>query len=297
MKKIYSLLFMSVAGLTFAQTPIITGIMDGDCSGGHPKALEIYASGTVNFADYTLQNQTNANTTWGTDFNLAALGTRTNTFVYVVYGDPGAVGPVFAAEFAAIPSANVLVYGTSPSTMNVNGDDRVRIIHAGTSAVIDQYGVESVDGTGEVWEYTDSWARRNNGTGPDGATFTPSNWTFGGGDYATPAVGGALNNLGICQDAAAFSTVVPFGQFTLSVAQNDIKGLTLFPNPVADGQLFITTANNGKKDVVVYDVLGKQVVKASVTEQAVNVSALKNGVYIVKITENGKTATRKLIVK
>jgi len=297
MKKIYSLLFMSIAGLTFAQTPIITGIMDGDCPGGHPKALEIYASGTVNFADYTLQNQTNANTTWSTDLNLAALGTRTDTFVYVVFGDPQTVSSVFAAEFAAIPSANVLVYGTSPATMNVNGDDRVRIIHTETSTVIDQFGVESVDGTGEPWEYTDSWAKRNNGTGPDGSNFTLANWTFGGGDYTNSSIGGSLNNLGTCQQAAPFSTVVPFGQYSLSVAQNDIKGLTLFPNPVADGQLFINTANNGKKDVLVYDVLGKQVVKTSVTEQAVNVSALKNGVYIVKITENGKTATRKLIVK
>ena len=31
--------------------------------------------------------------------------------------------------------------------------------------------------------------------------------------------------------------------------------------------------------------------------QAVNVSNLKGGVYIVKITENGNTATRKLIIK
>ncbi len=286
---------LSLSGMTFAQ-PIITGIMDGDCSGGHPKALEIYANGTVNFADYSLENQTNAATTWGNTLNLATLGTRTNSFVYVVYGDPATVGPVFAAEFADIPSTDVFVTGTSPTTMNINGDDRVRIINATTMAVIDQYGEEGVDGSATAWEYLDSWAKRNNGTGPDGATFNVNNWTFGGVDNSgTP--NGALNGLGTCQDAAAFSTVVPFGQYSLRVAKNDISGLSLYPNPVVNGNLYITTSNNNTKTVVIYDVLGKVVLKTVVNEQPVNVSSLNGGVYVVKVTEDGKTATRKLVVR
>lgn len=82
----------------------------------------------------------------------------------------------------------------------------------------------------------------------------------------------------------------------LSVKQNQIEGLKVYPNPVTNGTFFINTTSDSTKDVVVYDVLGKQVVKTSTTN-AVNVSNLKSGVYIVKITEEGKTATRKLVIK
>lgn len=83
---------------------------------------------------------------------------------------------------------------------------------------------------------------------------------------------------------------------TLSVAQNQIEGLKVYPNPVTNGTFYINTNANSSKEVVVYDVLGKQVVKTTTTN-AVNVSNLKSGVYIVKITEEGKTATRKLVVR
>lgn len=297
MKKLYTLLFLAVASASFAQTPIITGIMDGDCTGGHPKVLEIYASGTVDFGNYTLENQTNASTTWGNPLSLASFGTRTNSFIYVVYGDPVAVGAVFAAEFAAIPSGNVSVYGTSPTTLNINGDDRVRIINASTSAVVDQYGAEGVDGSGTPWEYTDSWAKRNNGTGPDGAAFNTANWTFGGGDYSGATPNGALNNLGTCQSAAAFSTVVPFGTFSLSTQSFDIAGLKVFPNPVKGGNLYITSDSKEVKTVVIIDMLGKQVLNAVVTDEAINVSHLNAGVYMAKITEAGKTATKKVVIE
>jgi hypothetical protein len=82
----------------------------------------------------------------------------------------------------------------------------------------------------------------------------------------------------------------------LSVAQNQIEGLKIYPNPVTNGTFYINTNSDSTKEVVVYDVLGKQVVKTSAAN-AVNVANLKGGVYIVKITEDGKTATRKLIIR
>lgn len=302
MKKLYILL-LAVSGLGYAQTPIITGIMDGDCTGGNPKVLEIYASGTVNFAGYSLENQTNATVgTWGQTWNLAAAGTKTNEFVYFVQGDPAVVGPVFAAEFAAISSSNVFYSGVGtgvPQPLNINGDDRVRLINATSLVVIDQYGVSDVDGSLSAWEYLDSWAKRNNGTSADGSAFNVANWTFGGVDNSTATPNGSINGLGTCQQAAAFSTVVPFGTYSpnLATSQNAIAGLDIYPNPVTNGVLNINTTANDAKNVVVYDVLGKQVVNTTISGSTVNVANLKNGVYIVKITENGKTATRKLVIR
>ncbi len=294
MKKLYILL-LAVSALSYAQTPIITGIMDGTCTGGNPKVLEVYANGTVNFADYSIENQTNANVgTWAQSWNLAAAGTKTNEFVYFVQGDAATVQPVFAAEFAAINSANVFYSGTGtgvPQPLNVNGDDRVRIINSTTMEVIDQFGTSDVDGTGLAWEYLDSYAKRNNGTGPNASAFNEADWTFGGVNILDP--------VGTCNAAAALSTVATFGTYSpnLSVNQNTISGLSIFPNPVTNGILNINTDANATRIVAIYNVLGKQVLKTTTSNSSINVSNLNSGIYMVKITEDGKTATRKLVVR
>ncbi|UMY66677.1 MULTISPECIES: T9SS type A sorting domain-containing protein [unclassified Flavobacterium] len=83
----------------------------------------------------------------------------------------------------------------------------------------------------------------------------------------------------------------------LSVGNNNIDGLKVYPNPVTNGRLFIDSASNGTKTVAIYDVLGKQVLNTTTSSNEINVAAIKGGVYIVKITEEGKTATRKLVIK
>ncbi len=84
---------------------------------------------------------------------------------------------------------------------------------------------------------------------------------------------------------------------TLGTSNNNIAGLKMYPNPVANGTLFIETSANATKSVAVYDVLGKLVLNTTTADNAVNVSALRTGVYIVNITEEGKTASRKLVIK
>ncbi|MFY7729183.1 MAG: T9SS type A sorting domain-containing protein, partial [Flavobacterium sp.] len=83
---------------------------------------------------------------------------------------------------------------------------------------------------------------------------------------------------------------------TASVAQNEIDGLRMFPNPMNGNVLNITSNSNNVKAVAIYDVLGKQVFAGNTVNSAVNVN-LTAGVYIVKITEGAQSATRKLVVK
>jgi hypothetical protein len=84
--------------------------------------------------------------------------------------------------------------------------------------------------------------------------------------------------------------------FTLGTQQNEITGLKVYPNPVSNGTLFIETAVNAEKTVTVYDILGKQVLNTTTSNNTINVSSLRGGVYVVKVTEEGKTATRKLVI-
>lgn len=80
-------------------------------------------------------------------------------------------------------------------------------------------------------------------------------------------------------------------------SSNTIEGLSIFPNPVNDGKLLITSKQNLPKTIEVYDVLGKQIFTTSIIGKTLNVSKLSPGIYILKIKENNITATRKLIVR
>lgn len=84
---------------------------------------------------------------------------------------------------------------------------------------------------------------------------------------------------------------------SLSVNQSAIAGLSVYPNPVKDGNLYITSDSSEAKTVAVYDILGKQVLNAKTSNNTINVSNLKSGAYIVKIAEDGLTDTRKLIIE
>jgi hypothetical protein len=84
---------------------------------------------------------------------------------------------------------------------------------------------------------------------------------------------------------------------TAGVNKNTISGLKMFPNPLSGNTLNITSDNNADKMVAIYDVLGKQVLNAKVANGTVNVSGLTSGVYMVKVTEEGKTSTKKLVIR
>ena len=105
----------------------------------------------------------------------------------------------------------------------------------------------------------------------------------------------AYNGATVSFDNISFASP---GAGTLSAPSfNAIDGLTMYPNPLQGNTLFLTSSLNETMSVQIFDVLGKEVLKSSVVNDAVNVSRLNPGVYIVKVTQEGKTATRKLVVQ
>ncbi len=212
MKKIY-LFFALLMSLTSIGQPIITMIADGDESGGTPAVLEIYAKGTVDFSQYSLQNQANANTTWGNDFDLSPLGTVTDGFVYV-YSNKNSSTDAFAVNFPSVTTNKL--DATSSSVLNINGDDRVRIVETTNTTPVDTYGEDGVDGTGKPWEYKDGYAKRINGTGPD-PVFVQANWEFHNGD---------LNNHGAAQDGTTYESIIGIGTYTPASVSNPSLAIT-----------------------------------------------------------------------
>jgi hypothetical protein len=61
--------------------------------------------------------------------------------------------------------------------------------------------------------------------------------------------------------------------------------------------VYITTHYNEYKTITVYDVFGKVVLRDRISSNALNISRLVPGVYVLQVAERNKTMTRKLVVK
>ena len=71
----------------------------------------------------------------------------------------------------------------------------------------------------------------------------------------------------------------------------------MYPNPTSTGFVNVVGTNDNAISVSVYDILGKQVINQTLTNNRINVSALNAGVYIVKISQNDASVTKKLVIK
>ena len=138
--------------------------------------------------------------------------------------------------------------------------------------------------------------------------------------YENPTIGGSANatvsatpataltsiaNFIFRQDSATSTPAMTLDELRITTTPNftlsnqsfsQIDGLKMYPNP-AKNNLFIETALNSDINVAIIDVLGKEVINSKVSNNTVTISGLTPGMYIVKITEEGKTSTKKLIIE
>ncbi|MRI01859.1 T9SS type A sorting domain-containing protein [Kriegella sp. EG-1] len=82
-----------------------------------------------------------------------------------------------------------------------------------------------------------------------------------------------------------------------SSSSDEILNFKLYPNPVFDDVVYITTNLNAPKTVVIYDIFGEIVLRSRMINKALSISALTPGVYVMNVTEKNKTIRRKLVVK
>ncbi|TJY37965.1 T9SS type A sorting domain-containing protein [Pontimicrobium aquaticum] len=98
-----------------------------------------------------------------------------------------------------------------------------------------------------------------------------------------------------------FASVSSFAQSNDGIAAKknieNIEGLTIFPNPVNNGKVYISTKHNLTKNIEIFDVLGKKVISQVLYGKELKIQDLNPGVYILKIKEGKFSATRKLVVR
>ena len=83
----------------------------------------------------------------------------------------------------------------------------------------------------------------------------------------------------------------------LSTNEIFFNTFSIYPNPAKSGFVNITSTGSETLQATVFDILGKQVINAAVSNDRLNVSTLNTGVYIVKLTQGAATTTKKLIIQ
>ena len=193
---------------------LLTGVFDGPLMGGTPKGVELSATCAIpDLSRYGLGSANNGGGSTGVEFNFGAGSLSAGAFVYV-----SSEADKFEEFFGFAPSA-------TSGAANVNGDDALELFLDG--AVVDTFGEISADGTNSPWEYSDGWASRRSGTGPDGATFQRASWAFSGAS----ALDSAATN-------AAAASPMPIGQYSLLASPSPS------PPPV-DATVILGPSGNG----------------------------------------------------
>ncbi|MEH6680636.1 MAG: T9SS type A sorting domain-containing protein [Sediminicola sp.] len=99
-----------------------------------------------------------------------------------------------------------------------------------------------------------------------------------------------------------FYTVLLFLVCSVAFSQEaknsgDIEGFKMYPNPVTNGRVYIKTKENAPKKIMIFDVLGTQVLETTIFGQELNVADFDAGIYMIRVFEKEKVTTRKLIIK
>src|SRR5690625_2405847 len=159
-------------------------------------------------------------------------------------------------------------------------------------------------------------------TNSQGNTFYP--WRLNPADYAAPALNNGDNSVDNVEQVLV-QNAVPGEEYTITVTHKgnltsgkqdfgiavtgiqstpmsvdkyELTGVSLYPNP-ADNKIFIELETSESVEIEIFDLNGRKVKEGKTTafSNEIDISDLNSGVYFVKINSEGKTKTKKLIVK
>lgn len=165
---------------------LITEVVDGTLSTGTPSFVEITntSNAAIDLSAFTMRLYKSGRQLTNFTVTTPLTGNLAPGDAYVINYESTTDGPG-NSDFFDIYGINPDLY--TPVQKEFNGDDVFALYEGlpttqdGSDAtLIDLYGELGTDGSGTAWEYTDSYAYRNNSVVHNSTTFLQSQWTFGG---------------------------------------------------------------------------------------------------------------------
>ncbi|MBE9490143.1 MAG: T9SS type A sorting domain-containing protein [Bacteroidetes bacterium] len=126
---------------------------------------------------------------------------------------------------------------------------------------------------------------------------------------ASGSTGNTFSQLMIRRDSATETPSIVMDELRIGTSWADVTPITLgtndfetnnfkiYPNPTSLGFVNIASRNSETIKATVFDILGKQVINSTVTNNKLDVSNLNVGIYIMRLTQNNATVTKKLVIK
>lgn len=294
MKKKFLLLFLTMlTGLSYSQTVTITKIIESDCSSPFIKTVEIAVEGSVDFANDDVQLRYSQN---GGGFDpsgnnsapflidISGLGIQSNTYVYVIRD--------LALMQTEFPSAGITASNSVVVSTATNGDDAYQLARA-DGTVLSQFGEDLVDGTGTVWAHNDTFFSRKVGN-------TNTGWNINDWDSQPEEF---LDTYGVCAKTSMltgplFETVITLGSWkVLGVDSKSLTNVSITPNPSKSGYVTIKAQDSGTKSIELYDMLGRNVINTTLNSDVLDVSSVRSGLYLLKVSIEDRSSTTKLIIE
>ena len=240
---------------------------------GTNKALEItnITESPVNLSAYSIKKQSNGAGGWVNTLNLT--GTLASNEVYVIVNGGAGGDPVGNPEGAIlIAQADLIIQNVTPNwgaPINFNGNDAVGLFK--NDVLIDIIGLFN---NGANFAKNKTLRRKNSAVNPN-TTYTLSEWEELSED--------TVDNIGVVNSGA------------LSIANFNIDGFNLYPNPVQGNKVYFKSKGDFK--VQVFSILGKMVLEkqASVNDTEINISNLNSGIYLFKIKIEDVTIVKKIV--
>ena len=244
----------------------LVGILDLDLpeGGSSGKAIHLKANQNItNLSDYGIGIANNGGGTDGQEYDFPNLVLNSGDHI-IVCRDTLAI----KYYFSGCNSFNFMIQDDS-SVITQNGDDAIELYKNGI--VIETFGDVNIDGTGELWEYKDSWAYKID-TGY--IVFSGFNWITGGVDCTDFSVTSLSSN---CP--------YPFcSQINTDISILNPLSVAIYPNPCLD-KLFINSTNKIKL-LEILNIRGQIVSSFYSYQSYIDVSDLELGIYFIKVSNN-----------
>ncbi|MEP1306109.1 MAG: endonuclease [Balneola sp.] len=287
----------TVVGSGSTNALIISGVFDGDLSGGTPKGVELFA--TENIEDLSVFALGSANNGGGSDgVELTLSGSlAAGDYLYVSTEETN-----FNVMFGFNPDL------TDDMAVAINGNDAIELFYDSTKAfsggesVVDLFG--TISGSDASWNHSDGWAYRVDLTGPDGNTFVVENWTI-----EASAFSGASSN-------SNASSPMPIGTFETDLGtsnEDEFNSTDLpasvvldqnYPNPFNPSTVITYKLRSSQSvSLAVYDQLGRRVAQLVNGKQSngthqltFDASGLSSGVYFYRLKTETSLITKKMLL-
>jgi endonuclease I/chitodextrinase len=233
------------------------------------KALEIanITGSTIDLSDYSIRRQRDGGQDgddWGTDYVLSGNLVSGDVFVIV---NGSAIQEILDEADEIVPNNASTSFGYP---INFNGNDPVGLFKNGV--LIDIIGV--YDGGSGNFAQNTTLRRKVTVTAPNTSFDETNEW-----------------------DVFPSNTIDDLGNFSSTLSTNTFTwdGLRIYPNPTSFDYVFIR--HTEAVQVEVFNVLGKKISvnTVSTANPRLDISRLSSGMYLLKISNQENSITRKII--